>query len=156
MTRTWTMLPFLACFVVDGAEAQSCDFSKVSGVVWWGTETRMPVPRFVAYMAPILWFSTDEPSLLETSGWRNISSDMVGENVQSTLVSIENDFCSRSANTVRVPKKASAVGSSTAVTNWAEDSVFRYKGPTDTDTFEAGLRVTLRLRLQSCTPSSFQ
>src|SRR5512145_155340 len=68
MTRNWKMLPFLACFVVDGAEGQDCDFSKVNGVVWWGTETRMPVARFAAYMAPILWFSPDEPSLLETSG----------------------------------------------------------------------------------------
>jgi len=29
-----------------------------------------------------------------------------------------------SAKTVRVPKKASAAGSSTAVTNWADDSLF--------------------------------
>ena len=68
MSCNWKALVFLACVVVERATAQGCDFSKVNGVVWWGTETRMPVARFAAYMAPILWFSPDEPSLLETSG----------------------------------------------------------------------------------------
>ena len=67
MSRTLLLL-FLACTAVERVSAQSCDFSKVSGVIWWGTETRMPVSRFAAYIAPILWFSSDEPSLLETSG----------------------------------------------------------------------------------------
>ena len=50
------------------AAAQRCDFSRVPGVVWWGPESRMTVARFVAYMAPILWFSPDEPNLNGASG----------------------------------------------------------------------------------------
>lgn len=42
---------------------QRCDFSKIHGAVWWGTDKRMSVQRFVSYMAPMLWFSSDEPSL---------------------------------------------------------------------------------------------
>jgi hypothetical protein len=68
MTCNWKVLTFLACVVVERAAAQGCDFSKVNGVVWWGTETQMPVAQFAAYMAPILWFSSDEPSLGEASG----------------------------------------------------------------------------------------
>lgn len=45
-----------------------CDFSQVRGAVWWGTETKIPIDRFVAYMAPVLWFSSDEPSLLGARG----------------------------------------------------------------------------------------
>ena len=55
-------------FLPVAAHAQRCDFSKVPGVVWWGTDTRMTVPRFVSYMAPIFWFSPDEPSLAGASG----------------------------------------------------------------------------------------
>lgn len=45
-----------------GADAP-CDFSRVPGVIWWGTETAMPLTRLVAYAAPIYWFSPDEPLL---------------------------------------------------------------------------------------------
>ncbi len=45
-----------------------CDFSKVPGAVWWGTQAQMPVAQLVSYAAPILWFSPDEPSLAEASG----------------------------------------------------------------------------------------
>lgn len=55
-------------FLPVAAHAQRCDFSKVPGVVWWGTDTRMTVPRFMTYMAPIFWFSPDEPSLAGASG----------------------------------------------------------------------------------------
>lgn len=68
MSRAWTIAVLVFVAVADRAAAQSCDFSKVKGVVWWGTEPRMTVNRFAAYMAPILWFSSDEPSLGETSG----------------------------------------------------------------------------------------
>ena len=50
------------------ASAQRCDFRKVPGVVWWGTDTRMTVPRLVSYMAPVFWFSPDEPNLAGASG----------------------------------------------------------------------------------------
>jgi len=53
---------------VAAAQGQRCDFSNVPGVVWWGTEAQMPVSQVAAYLAPIFWFSPDEPSLKETSG----------------------------------------------------------------------------------------
>ena len=63
------LLVFLAFAAIPrAADAQRCDFSKVPGVVWWGPESRMEVARFAAYMAPILWFSPDEPNLNGTSG----------------------------------------------------------------------------------------
>ncbi|HXO85532.1 MAG TPA: hypothetical protein VN803_08395, partial [Gemmatimonadales bacterium] len=65
MTKTLALLAFAA---TTSAAAQRCDFSKVPGVVWWGPESRMAVSRFAAYMAPILWFSPDEPNLNGTSG----------------------------------------------------------------------------------------
>ena len=52
----------------NAAAPAPCDFSKVHGAVWWGTETKMPIERFVSYMAPVLWFSSDEPSLHGASG----------------------------------------------------------------------------------------
>ena len=65
------MRPFLALLlavVSTRAAAQRCDFSKVPGVVWWGGESRMTAARFAAYMAPIFWFSPDEPNLNGTAG----------------------------------------------------------------------------------------
>jgi hypothetical protein len=58
----------LASAAATDAAAQRCDFSNVPGVVWWGTESRMTVARFASYMAPILWYSPDEPNLNEKSG----------------------------------------------------------------------------------------
>ena len=65
MTRLARHLVFLllTCPVTAVAQEQRCDFSKVPGVVWWGTETQLQVSRVAAYLAPILWFSPDEPSL---------------------------------------------------------------------------------------------
>jgi len=40
-----------------------CDFSGVPGVVWWGSDRYMTLERFAAYVAPVYWFSPDEPSL---------------------------------------------------------------------------------------------
>jgi len=54
--------------IARAADAQRCDFSKVPGVVWWAPESRMDVARFAKYMAPILWFSGDEPNLNGMSG----------------------------------------------------------------------------------------
>src|SRR6266576_2427250 len=61
-------LALLLAVVSTRAAAQRCDFSKVPGVVWWGGESRMTVARFAAYMAPIFWFSPDEPNLNGTAG----------------------------------------------------------------------------------------
>jgi hypothetical protein len=40
----------------------------VPGAVWWGAETQLRADRIAAYLAPILWFSPDEPLLHRTSG----------------------------------------------------------------------------------------
>ena len=64
----YALLMLLACPCVVAAQKSRCDFSNVPGVVWWGTEKQMPVARLAAYMAPVLWFSSDEPSLNRTSG----------------------------------------------------------------------------------------
>ena len=40
-----------------------CDFSEVPGAVWWGPEGRMTIGRLAAYVAPVYWFSPDEPLL---------------------------------------------------------------------------------------------
>jgi hypothetical protein len=67
-TLRYTLLILLICPGVAWAQKGRCDFSNVPGVVWWGSEKQMPVARFVAYLAPVLWFSPDEPSLDRTSG----------------------------------------------------------------------------------------
>jgi len=41
----------------------ACDYSRLPGVVWWGTERRMTLSRFAAYAAPIYWLSPDEPTM---------------------------------------------------------------------------------------------
>jgi len=61
-------LMLLLCGATTTAAAQRCDFSNVPGVVWWGPESKMAVSRFAAYMAPIFWFSPDEPNLNGASG----------------------------------------------------------------------------------------
>ena len=77
MTRAG-MVPLLAALaLVAGerpADAQTpgesprCDFSDVPGAVWWGTESRLPLERLVAYAAPVFWHSPDEPELEGKSG----------------------------------------------------------------------------------------
>lgn len=49
-------------------ESPRCDFSDVPGAVWWGTESQLPLERFVAYTAPVFWHSPDEPELEGKSG----------------------------------------------------------------------------------------
>lgn len=45
-----------------------CDFSEVPGVVWWGSEREMSLSRLAAYLAPIYWFSPDEPLMNRAEG----------------------------------------------------------------------------------------
>ncbi|MDH5198853.1 MAG: hypothetical protein OEY20_16550 [Gemmatimonadota bacterium] len=40
-----------------------CDFSDLPGVVWWGTQRQMTLERLAEYLAPVYWFSPDEPLL---------------------------------------------------------------------------------------------
>jgi len=68
IARRCVALTLLTCPALARAQGQPCDFSKVPGAVWWGSDTLLPVARFAAYMAPVLWFSPDEPNLKGASG----------------------------------------------------------------------------------------
>jgi len=46
----------------------ACDFSSVPGAVWWGTEGRMSLEQLASYIAPVYWFSPDEPELYGAEG----------------------------------------------------------------------------------------
>jgi len=50
------------------ASQQSCDFSDVPGTVWWGTQRQMTLERLAEYLAPVYWFSPDEPLLRGAEG----------------------------------------------------------------------------------------
>jgi hypothetical protein len=45
-----------------------CDVSAVPGVVWAGSRRRMTLRELAAYVAPVYWFSPDEPTLEGRSG----------------------------------------------------------------------------------------
>jgi hypothetical protein len=49
------------------AQAQ-CEFSAVPGAVWWGTKRQMTLDELASYIAPVYWFSPDEPLLEGKSG----------------------------------------------------------------------------------------
>jgi hypothetical protein len=48
--------------------ASTCDIDSVAGMVWRGRATQLPLSRLAAYVAPVFWFSPDEPSLNRTRG----------------------------------------------------------------------------------------
>ncbi|UCF19658.1 MAG: hypothetical protein JSU87_17365 [Gemmatimonadota bacterium] len=66
----------LLAFSVADAEGQeprystggTCDFSNIPGVVWFGTDRQMPIQRLASYLAPVYWFSPDEPLLNQLEG----------------------------------------------------------------------------------------
>jgi hypothetical protein len=41
----------------------TCDFSSIPGVVWFGTQRQMTLNQLASYVAPVYWFSPDEPLL---------------------------------------------------------------------------------------------
>jgi hypothetical protein len=45
-----------------------CDFSDVPGVVWWGTRSQLTLSELASYIAPVYWFSPDEPLLEGNQG----------------------------------------------------------------------------------------
>jgi hypothetical protein len=47
----------------DFEKLRCCEYDRVQGFVWSGTDPVMPLERLAAYCAPILWFSPDEPLL---------------------------------------------------------------------------------------------
>jgi hypothetical protein len=50
------------------ASQASCDFGDVPGAVWWGTQRQMTLEQIAAYLAPVYWFSPDEPLLYGAEG----------------------------------------------------------------------------------------
>ncbi len=66
----------LTAIAAEEAQAQeprystggTCDFSSLPGVVWFGTDRRMPIERLASYVAPVYWFSPDEPLLNQAEG----------------------------------------------------------------------------------------
>ena len=51
----------------QAASPAQCDFSDVPGAVWWGTRSQMTAREFASYIAPVYWFSPDEPLLAEAT-----------------------------------------------------------------------------------------
>jgi hypothetical protein len=51
-----------------GLSQASCDFSDLPGAVWWGTRRQMTLEEIASYMAPVYWFSPDEPLLQRKEG----------------------------------------------------------------------------------------
>ncbi|MFV1987485.1 MAG: hypothetical protein ACC682_09385, partial [Gemmatimonadota bacterium] len=51
----------------QAASPGQCDFSDVPGAVWWGTRSQMTAREFASYIAPVYWFSPDEPLLAEAT-----------------------------------------------------------------------------------------
>ena len=51
-----------------GLTQARCDFSDIPGAVWWGTQRQMTLEQIAAYMAPVFWFSPDEPLLQRAEG----------------------------------------------------------------------------------------
>jgi hypothetical protein len=75
MHSRWLVLPALVV-IASSAAAQdetsavheACDIDDVPGMVWHGRTTRVPLDRLAAYLAPVFWFSPDEPSLARQRG----------------------------------------------------------------------------------------
>ncbi len=51
-----------------GRDRCDCDLGDLEGVVWWGDRDEMTVAELAAYVAPVIWFSPDEPSLYHAYG----------------------------------------------------------------------------------------
>lgn len=67
---TFSLAGMPAAFAQSAVDSTSCncDFSDVPGAVWWGCETEMTLQEFASYIAPVFWFSPDEPSLYGRHG----------------------------------------------------------------------------------------
>ena len=65
---TTVLLGSLAPAVDAQVARGQCDFSDVPGVVWWGTSPQMSLNRLASYIAPVYWFSPDEPLLRGAEG----------------------------------------------------------------------------------------
>jgi hypothetical protein len=73
MHRVVAFLGLLSGFLFPGAFAEgqgtsACHPPDLPGVVWWGQEQHLTAKRLVSYVAPVVWFSPDEPSLGRAEG----------------------------------------------------------------------------------------
>jgi hypothetical protein len=69
--RTAGLAVLSSLALADPSAAQAgakCLLDTVPGVVWHGQATRMPLARLAPYLAPVFWFSPDEPSLYGAEG----------------------------------------------------------------------------------------
>ena len=65
------MMAALLTVLAPSAAAQTggqCNFRDVPGAVWWGTSSQMTMGQLAAYLAPVYWFSPDEPLLRGAEG----------------------------------------------------------------------------------------
>jgi hypothetical protein len=53
---------------IGADSAAACDFSSIPGVVYYGTQRYMSFKQLASYVAPVYWFSPDEPLLGRTRG----------------------------------------------------------------------------------------
>ncbi|KPK04886.1 MAG: hypothetical protein AMS20_07905 [Gemmatimonas sp. SG8_28] len=54
--------------LIPASPQASCDYSRLPGVVWVGTQRRMALSQFAQYAAPVYWFSPDEPTMDDLQG----------------------------------------------------------------------------------------
>ncbi|UCF65766.1 MAG: hypothetical protein JSW33_08020 [bacterium] len=55
-------------FTIDEEDVLCCSESGIRAIVWHGNDTKMTIQKLASYCAPVLWFSPDEPLLLDTEG----------------------------------------------------------------------------------------
>jgi hypothetical protein len=55
-------------FGIKGDTLRCGGYERVQAVVWYGASPRMTIERLAAYCAPVIWFSPDEPLLMERTG----------------------------------------------------------------------------------------
>jgi hypothetical protein len=58
----------IGSFELSAEDIPCCEHDFVQAIVWSGTDPLMKLDDLAAYCAPVLWFSPDEPLLLETEG----------------------------------------------------------------------------------------
>lgn len=63
LTALTIFLAFLSTAPLSAQATGQCDFSDLPGAVWWGTRSQMTAREFASYVAPVYWFSPDEPLL---------------------------------------------------------------------------------------------
>ena len=55
-------------FGIAPSQIPCCDYDKYQAVVWHGNKSKMTIRELASYLAPIYWFSPDEPTLDDKTG----------------------------------------------------------------------------------------